>query len=306
MNKRFPAFIETFKRRDKVVQFLLRRLLRAHPHEFETYGRMTAIVGDVISDQIRAQGRYDDVNLRAIAALLLPHIECGKQYCLDVGANIGNHALFFSPFFERVVAFEPNPLARSLLEINLQINGATNVDIKPVGLSDRMGSATLSVCQYNLGASRLRHLAEADSEFAESIVDEVQIDLVPGDSVVDPEASIGLIKIDVEGLERQVLLGLAQTIARHRPMIVMEELASAIGAKTGRSPATDFLIDLGYRTFEIKQIFRSRFNLVNGLMAYLAGNVRHVLVPVKQLENHNYAALLFLTDEIAARIGGCE
>lgn len=265
---------------------------------------MVAIVGDKIGDQIRLDGRYDQVNLQAIATLLLPHLDCGTQYCLDVGANIGNHAIFFSRFFERVIAFEPNPLAIKLLELNLWLNGASNVAVKPVGLSDTTGPARLAVCRDNLGASRLRQLVEAESTFAESIVEDVEIDLVSGDAVIDPEAPVGLIKIDVEGQESQALCGLTRTIERHRPAIVIEQLATAIESATHQSPAAAFLADLGYRPFELRRIHRSRFKVLDDLMTILAGNIRHVLVPITRFERRDYPALWFLTDDIVARLGG--
>lgn len=306
MIHRFPVFVETFKRTSRLRVFLLRRLLRAHQYDFEAYDRLAAIVGDEISDQIRVQGRYEDISLRAIETLLLPHLACDRQYCLDVGANIGNHSIFFSAFFARVVAFEPNPLARTLLELNLQVNGANNVDINSVGLSDSSGTARLSVCRDNLGASRLKHLAEADPAFAARIAEEVEIDVVPGDSTLAPEISVGFIKIDVEGLESQVLRGLARTIEQHRPVIMLEQLAPGVDVATGRTSVTDFLTDFGYRPFEIQRIRRSRFKLVNDLLTYLFGNVRHALTPITYFERRDYSALLYLTDEIVELVGNGE
>ena len=265
---------------------------------------MVAIVGDPIGDKIRLHGRYDQINLQAIAALLLPHLDCGTRVCLDVGANIGNHAIFFSRFFERVIAFEPNPLALKLLDLNLWLNGADNVAVEPVGLSDGKGTERLSVCRHNLGASRLKHLVEAGSTFADSIVEDVEVDLVLGDAVVAPEAPVGLIKIDVEGLESQALCGLTQTIERHRPAIVIEQLAAAFDDTAHRSPAAAFLADLGYRPFELRRIHRSRFKVLDDLMTILAGNIRHVLVPVTRFERRDYPSLWFLTDDIVARLGG--
>lgn len=306
MNQYIPVFKNTFDRRARLLQFVLRRLLRAHKHDFKSHGRIAAIIGDEISDQIRIQGRYDDINLRAMESLLLPHLECAKRCFLDVGANIGNHSIFFSSYFKRVVAVEPNPLARELLKLNLQINGVHNVDVRTVGLSDRQATAILSVCQDNLGASRLQELAIATSELSGRIIDEVEIELLPGDNILESDIPIGLIKIDVEGWEHQVLIGLARTLERYHPVVVIEQLAGEIDPNTRSSAATDFLAGLGYRPFEFQQIFRSRYKFVNDFLTYLYGDIRYALTPISRLEMRNYSALVFLSDQIAGLIEFCE
>ena len=45
-------------------------------------------------------------------------IDCENSSCLDIGANIGNHSIFFSKFFKQVLCYEPVELTHKLLEIN--------------------------------------------------------------------------------------------------------------------------------------------------------------------------------------------
>jgi FkbM family methyltransferase len=297
-----PAFTDKvpWRRRNRVL--LLRRLLRVFPHDFESYGRVVAIIGDDIGDEIRAVGRYEDVELRAIEALLFRHLPCDQQQCLDIGANIGNHTLFFSRFFARVIAFEPNPIACTLLNLNLSLNGVSNVEVHTVGLSNAAGTAHLSVCRDNLGASRLRHLAERSPAFLSRVASDVEIKLVRGDSIIDSRMPVGFVKIDVEGHECEGLQGIAETIGRDRPVIMVEQLASSMDAETGRPGVAGFLEALGYRPFEIRRTDRSRVNLVNRALRYLLGSDRYTLAPLRTIERRNYSALLYLTGEIAERI----
>lgn len=234
--------------------------------------------------------------------LVLPHIQTNKLYCLDVGANIGNHTLFFRSCFLGVIAVEPNPLARALLEFNLRVNGADNVVVKSVGLSDNEGTAKLAVCRDNLGASRLQRIAAADKNFAARISEEIEVDIVTGDSILNPDTPIGLIKIDVEGLESEVLHGLARTIRSNRPVIMLEQLASAVDGSTGRTTATAFLEEFGYQSFEIRPLHRSRIRRFDALLTYLYGNVRYAFRPVDRLEKRNYPNLFCLPDDVASRI----
>jgi hypothetical protein len=59
---------------------------------------------------------------------------------LDVGANIGNHALYLRDLFNEVHCFEPSPRVTDRLDENIGLNGATNVRLHrlALGASDVM------------------------------------------------------------------------------------------------------------------------------------------------------------------------
>ena len=48
---------------------------------------------------------------------------------IDVGANIGNHSIFFSKFFKKVYSFEPQESVFKLLENNVNMNNLENIKI---------------------------------------------------------------------------------------------------------------------------------------------------------------------------------
>jgi len=133
---------------------------------------------------------------------------------VDIGANIGNHAIFISKFcgVSDVIVFEPNPLAIKLLHINLTLNVCLNVDTSYLGLA--LGSEP----------KRLRVVHPAKDNLAGArMVEDAQGDVrcIPGDEVLLPKP-VGFIKIDVEGMEFEVLKGLHKTIERWRPKIFIE------------------------------------------------------------------------------------
>lgn len=134
---------------------------------------------------------------------------------LDVGANIGNHALYLSDKFDAVHCFEPNPTTLKLLRDNLALNAATNIHIHPVGLGARPGSLPFHEDKSNLGVSRF---------VAEPGEDTVALEVLTGDSVVADRkiADVRYIKVDVEGFEPEVLEGLRQTIAGFQPVVTFE------------------------------------------------------------------------------------
>jgi FkbM family methyltransferase len=145
--------------------------------------------------------------------LLLEHVKDGA-HIIDIGSNIGNHALYFATRLKaaRVVVVEPNPLALAPLVANILVNrlgGIIDIAALGVGLSDK-SEAGFGMKRHdrNLGATRM---------FAG------QGDLVvhAGDDLFEDETP-HLIKIDVEGMEMKVLSGLERTIETHRPLLFIE------------------------------------------------------------------------------------
>lgn len=52
-----------------------------------------------------------------------------KGIAIDAGANIGNHTVYFSQTFPRVVSFEPGPANCLILKANLYLNRIRNVTL---------------------------------------------------------------------------------------------------------------------------------------------------------------------------------
>jgi FkbM family methyltransferase len=175
---------------------------------------MTVFKDDYIGDKILKQGLYERENL-ALLLDLLGKIE--HPVVLDIGANIGNHALAFSTRAREVHAFEPVPAINALLSENVRRNGLGNVTVHPVALSDASGSATLHVnTAGNLGASSFdsRGGSEAAIEVAKATGDEFLAAAGVG--------RVDLVKIDVEAHEAFVLRGLCKTLARDLPWLTLE------------------------------------------------------------------------------------
>ncbi len=140
-----------------------------------------------------------------------------KRVVLDVGSNIGNHALFYAmhTLTSKVVVFEPNPIAQDVLRENVRLNGVGNIDLAHVAYGVGAERATMAVGPvpgHNLGGTALVSADEGDG---------VQVEIAPLDELVIDEP-ISFIKIDVEGMELPVLTGAEQTIERWRPAIAIE------------------------------------------------------------------------------------
>jgi FkbM family methyltransferase len=157
-------------------------------------------------------GLYD----RRELALVLEQLHRGDF--VDVGAHIGLYAVTAARATAgRVLAFEPNPLARAQLLENVALNGLRNVVVVPKAVADTPGRALLHV-----PATPDPSFSSLDSgRFAEGEPVEVEV------TTVDAEVGrAGLhptvVKIDVEGGELRVVSGMKQTIAVYRPALLVE------------------------------------------------------------------------------------
>lgn len=152
---------------------------------------------------------------------------------LDIGANMGITAVEYAQCFNTVIAFEPVPEVYEQLQMVIERNGLTNVQTHCVGLSDHAGTAHIVYRPHNSFAS---HVSDrGDVPIVLATVDSFGFDCVD------------FIKIDVEGLEPEVIAGAWQTIQQQRPVIQLE-YKPKLGARSQHSiqHTCESIEDLGY------------------------------------------------------------
>jgi FkbM family methyltransferase len=268
-------------------EWMAGRALRRRKPDFSRERPMVGILGDEVSDLIRAEQIYERDILELLRDRVFDSARTERQTALDVGANIGNHSIFLSDIFARVIAFEPNALTRSLLQTNLELNDVGNVEVRATGLSDHQGAATLEFDPLNLGAASSSGLGRKGPAGREST-----IELLVGDEAIDKSEPVGFIKVDIEGVEEAALRGLEQTLRTHTPVVMIEQWPDVIDALNGTSPSFSFLRELGYSCCEIKRapLFRGQLGKIPAL---LLGKIDYSLQPVSKLERREYPALIF-------------
>lgn len=155
---------------------------------------------------------------------------------VDVGANTGNHTVFFAGPMQAasVIPFEPLPDAGRALCAAVARNALQNVDLSWLGkaVSARPGRASpVFSGRGGLGATSLAPDPSGE------------IDVVTLDSMIS--GHVDLLKIDVEGMEMDVLAGASEIIARSRPLIFVEIANRNTGA------LMNWLQSAGYRVSRI-------------------------------------------------------
>ncbi|HYH39848.1 MAG TPA: FkbM family methyltransferase [Azospirillum sp.] len=129
---------------------------------------------------------------------------------VDVGANIGNHAVYFGRFLRpsRLIPVEPNPQAVRRLTENLALNGIVP-DAR--GLGKAVGATAGS-----LGLT----LPKGADLVLERLQGTGDIPVLPLDDLID--GPVDFLKIDVEGMEMEVLAGARRILSEQRPLIFIE------------------------------------------------------------------------------------
>jgi FkbM family methyltransferase len=226
---------------------------------------------DTICREILINGYYEKELLMGMNKL----VENKVGTVLDIGANIGNHTVFFSRIFEKVISFEPVPRNCWILKANLHLNQIKNVHLIEKGLGNKNEKLFFKNEPRNTN-DRL-----SGSNPSETI-GENMVDVVIGDeelSKLSYPTPILMIKIDVEGLEPDVIMGLENTISINKPIIFWEAFH-----KEAVEQSRVLLTKLGYNHFY--HLTKNRFS--NRLMNKLANSFgRSVyLKPLEQCSSY--------------------
>lgn len=141
---------------------------------------------------------------------------------VDIGGNVGNHAIFFAlqKNCTKVITFEPNPIALRILNTNLALNKLQDkVEVRPYGLGRIESTATLKTPKHNLGGASISEIDLEDHSNPSADANDIVVKV--GDHVLEGIVP-ALIKIDIEGFEFECLQGLQKTILTHKPILFIE------------------------------------------------------------------------------------
>jgi FkbM family methyltransferase len=163
--------------------------------------------------------------------------------CLDVGANVGAITLALADRVGRsgrVVAFEPGAFLFKRLEANIR----RNPDLEDIVTSVNLGvSDRPSTLYWNEDANNPGNAGLLQSSGA-------QVEVVALDDYFsrNPIARLDFVKIDVEGMEYEVLRGGRETWRKFRPVLYFETLREfeAIRGFAVLSHIEHFLTSVGY------------------------------------------------------------
>jgi FkbM family methyltransferase len=223
------------------------------------HGPMLALALDrYITRSLEVYGEFSGAEWALLAQMVKPGMTV-----VEVGANIGTHsvplarACFPGPLY----LFEPQQRVFQILCANLALNDVTNAIAYPEACGDAPGFVVVPPldygAEYNFGGVSVQ---------AEGVgVHGMKVRATPLDSL--HLAACHVIKIDVEGFEAQVLRGAAQTIAKYRPLLYVENDRVA-----HQQEVISLITDMGYRLYWHAPPLFSRDNF-NGCADDVFGNI---------------------------------
>lgn len=193
-------------------------------------------------------GAASKVNRDAFVASRIEHLpralRSNLSLVVDIGANTGQwlSALQKLVRIERAEVFEPNPEAFEMLRSRLGHNANYSFHRNALGM--KAGVSTLHVtCESSL-ASLLPPSKLLEEQYADCnarVVDEIQVPVTTLDAVLPGDGAIDLLKIDVQGFERPVLLGGVNTLSRTRALLIEMNFVSHYEGDDSFASLTDLL-----------------------------------------------------------------
>ena len=187
------------------------------------YGKFIIPIDDpTIGRSLDLYGEYCDAEIEMLKSLCE-----STDWFIDIGANIGYHTVAMSPHVTRVLSFEPD---------------ADNFDILGKNI------AGLCAAKQNVTASRLAIgdiMGECSTKFdfgKTTLTEGNDVKMAPLDMLGLPKVNV--VKIDVEGKELAVLVGMRLTIDNWKPHLLIEMQDEKTYPDT-----YDFLNDLGYNMY---------------------------------------------------------
>jgi len=217
---------------------------------------------DYIGHKINLDGVYEIADLDFFFdAMILNRSMFSEGTAIDIGANIGNHSLYFSDYFQKVISFEPNPRTYKVLQLNAELT--KNVLCFNEGISDTNAELLLETCNTNSGRSAITDDGNGSTR---------SIRVKPLDAAIDETEIVRLIKIDVEGHEEKALIGAEQTIRRNKPIILFEQHKEDFCNNSTAS--IELLKSYGYVNFAV---IENRPPLLKSLPGFLRRKYRSLL-----------------------------
>jgi FkbM family methyltransferase len=191
------------------------------------------------------------IHEKVVTEMLVEALQSAKCF-VDVGAHLGWYTCIATKImpYGSVYGFEMDDLNFALLKKNIAINNCTNVAVYNVAVSDSPG-----VVSYKREIKRPSvvfrlHANTKDEKSVGSVsVNSVTLDEFFKSKGIVPD----VIKVDVEGAEMNVLMGMRQMLRNYKPILFLEIHPSSLHYfKTSTSAILSLLIENDYKVFEIE------------------------------------------------------
>lgn len=163
-----------------------------------------------------------------------------NSVALDIGACIGNFTKFLAENCLHVYAFEP--FCDNFKRLAINCKKLDNVTLLEIAIGNKDNESKLYLCPNDIGMNRL-YPSQWCKDGGQITVDTRKID-----SLNLPNNKIDFVKIDVEGYEYFVIMGMTKLLMRDHPIVMMEFHPPSM-EEAGSDPDKlyHFMMDIGYK-----------------------------------------------------------
>ncbi|MGB1646582.1 MAG: FkbM family methyltransferase [Crocinitomicaceae bacterium] len=200
-------------------------------------------IEDWIQQNIYFLGAYE----RAELNLLYSHLSEDSVF-VDIGANFGLYSLVASQKITnsgKIICFEPFPKNYAALKKNISLNSKSYIISENIALGDKKDELSLyyQPTEKNLGMVSANFIENSKT---------IEVDVMSFDEYVNENGidKIDFIKIDVEGFENKVIIGMKKTLELFSPMILIEIFDEG-SINSNHHNAHDYLTRIGYSKYFI-------------------------------------------------------
>ncbi|KND58464.1 methyltransferase FkbM family [Candidatus Burkholderia verschuerenii] len=210
-----------------------------------------------VGHQILSRSCFDPSEVEFVLALLSRRRDHfgDDVFAIDGGANIGVHSVEWARHmygWGRVLSFEAQETVFYALAGNLVLNNCLNARAKLAALGESVGEITIPQPDY-FSAASFGSLELRRREGTQYIGQDISYDAAAGvavpmvtiDSLDLPR--VDFLKLDVEGMEMDVLRGATNTLKRCTPICLVEYI------KSDREALSAYLTDLGYTSIYVAE-----------------------------------------------------
>lgn len=157
-------------------------------------------------------------------SLLFAQIIKPGDVCMDIGANFGYYSILMSELAGdrgRTISVEANPNTAYHLKNTSFLNGG-RFDVVQAAISDKKGEVVLTVTEKHIGGATIKK-----NELTES---PVAVPAITIDELVEQKklSSVNVMKIDVEGVEPWVFMGMTETLKRNPDIQLIIEYSPSL------------------------------------------------------------------------------
>lgn len=202
--------------------------------------------------------------------LFLVNLNLKDQTVFDIGGHVGLLTMFFARSVGphgNVIVFEPMPENYNAVLENVRLNQFTNTRVINIGLGRGHETKSLIVRLSDTATASMEEGIQKEIlNEGNPIILKVEVDCLDHQIALHQLPEPDFVKIDVEGMEIEVLMGMAGTIKKNKPVLFIEIHGADLPRKNENArKVVDFLSQHGYSLYHVES--KCRINRTNAQIA---------------------------------------